>query len=645
MFEIPFNSSNKWHLSIHEKKHDNGDLTLYIKGAPERVFRLCSSIIGPGGEMAQMTPEHQKAFQDAYELMASKGHRVIGCAKLLLPGDAYPADFVFKKDDQDKKDTPARPGVSGVYPKTGYTFCGLLSLEDPPKHGVREAVGKCRQAGVKVMMVTGDHPLTAEAIGRKINLMLGETKEMVAKRTGRNINTIQEHEYNAVVIHGEKIDSMTEQDWENVLSKEEIIFARTSPKHKLQIVKRCQERGHIVGVTGDGVNDSPALKKSDLGIAMNLSGSDVSKEAAAMILLDDNFASTVAGITEGRLIFQNLKKSIRYTVTHTMPQVIANLLFVVIPIPLPLNALQIIVCDLGFEMFIALAYAWELPESKTNGLMTKLPRKPVSLRSIDRLRRNNAATDEKERTIREWVYGAGAPEVENPPTADSEESISIVTRVKFGIARTRYWFQAWFDKDLWSLYLEPTEEEVLVDAKLLSYSYLEMGLIETIGCLLAYFSVFWVRLGWTPSELSANSELFNPDGGASKQQLEVLAEAQSAFYFGLMIQQIFNHFLCKVTMRYPFGKMLLMNRQTWAGVAVGIAWGCFVVYTPFMNVAFGTGPLSPQFWMFPLLSGVVMLTYATCRIAYFRRKQPVNLNMSLPLDLHPTRWSTLSGGK
>lgn len=129
--------------------------------------------------------------------------------------------------------------------------------------------------------------------------MLQETKEMVARRTGRPIETIAEDEYNSIVIHGEVIDKLTDDDWDRILTKQEIIFARTSPKHKLQIVKRLQAIGHIVGVTGDGVNDSPALKKADLGISMNISGSDVSKEAAAMILLDDNFASTVYGIMEG----------------------------------------------------------------------------------------------------------------------------------------------------------------------------------------------------------------------------------------------------------------------------------------------------------------------------------------------------------
>ena len=204
---------------------------------------------------------------------------------------------------------------------------GLVSLEDPPKHGVREAIGHCREAGIKVMMVTGDHPLTAEAIGRKINLVIQDTKEQLAAKRNVPVEQIQEHEVDAIVIHGETIDSLTEEQWSNIFSKEEIVFARTSPKHKLTIVKRAQALGHIVGVTGDGVNDSPALKKADLGIAMNISGSDVSKEAAAMILIDDNFASAVNGIEEGRLIFQNLKKSIRYTISHTMPQGNSLLIF------------------------------------------------------------------------------------------------------------------------------------------------------------------------------------------------------------------------------------------------------------------------------------------------------------------------------
>ena len=306
VFEIPFNSTNKWALTIHKKKHSNGHFMLYLKGAPERVLRLCSTFFD-GEKAILLTDAHTASFDKTYNFMASKGHRVLAFAAFALPESEYPADFQFKKDPFN-------------FPQSDLTFYGLVSLEDPPKHGVREAVGHCREAGIKVMMVTGDHPLTAEAIGRKINMMLQDTKDMIAAKRKCEISEVADEDVHAIVIHGEEIDSLTDAQWDNIFSKDEIIFARTSPKHKLQIVKHAQSLGHIVGVTGDGVNDSPALKKADLGIAMNESGSDVSKEAAAMILIDDNFASTVNGIEEGRLIFQNLKKSIRYTVTHTMPE-------------------------------------------------------------------------------------------------------------------------------------------------------------------------------------------------------------------------------------------------------------------------------------------------------------------------------------
>lgn len=315
MYEVPFNSENKYALSVHRKPHENGEWTLYVKGAPERVLKLCTTILTEENPTLPLTKEHQDTFSEVYQHMAGQGNRVLAFAQCLLPGDLYPSDFVFDKNN---------------CPFSELCFVGLAGLEDPPKHGVREAIGKCRKAGIKVMMVTGDHPLTAEAIGRKINLMIGETRDMVAKRTGKDV--VHEHEYSAIVIHGDHIDSLTDAEWDAIFNKDEIIFARTSPKHKLEIVKRAQSIGHTVGVTGDGVNDAPALKKADLGIAMNISGSDVSKDAAAMVLLDDNFASVVNGIEEGRLIFSNLKKSIMYTITHTIPEVIPCLLYIIVPL-------------------------------------------------------------------------------------------------------------------------------------------------------------------------------------------------------------------------------------------------------------------------------------------------------------------------
>lgn len=249
------------------------------------------------------------------------------------------------------------------------------------------------------------------------------------------------------VIHGEDIDSLTEAEWDNIFTKEEIIFARTSPKHKLNIVKRAQGMGHIVGVTGDGVNDSPALKKADLGIAMNQSGSDVSKEAASMILLDDNFASTVAGIAEGRLIFVNLKKSIQYVVTHIIPEVLPFVLNVVVPLPLFLGTLQILVIDLGFELSSALSFAWEKPES-IQGLMNIPPRKPV--------------TEETTRNFKKR-----AKKVEDALVSTEVDPESGMPKAPSTSQVYRHKFSRFFTLDHWKLMFERPDGEVLVVSALI----------------------------------------------------------------------------------------------------------------------------------------------------------------------------------
>ncbi|PKC04734.1 P-type cation exchange, alpha subunit of ATPase [Rhizophagus irregularis] len=614
VFEIPFNSETKWALTIHQKKHDKGDLTLYIKGAPERVLRLCSTILSDN-DAIPLTDEHQKNYDEVYEFMASKGHRVLAFARLLLPSDKYPENYEFKKEDKN-------------YPTGDYCFVGLCSLEDPPKHGVREAIGSCRRAGIRVMMVTGDHPLTAESIGRKINLMISDTKPLIAKKTGRPIESIHESEYNAIVVHGEQIDSLSENDWDTVFSKDEIIFARTSPSHKLEIVKRAQSLGHIVGVTGDGVNDSPALKKADLGIAMNQSGSDVSKEAAAMILMDDNFASTVKGIEEGRLIFSNLRKSIQYTISHSTPEVVVSLLFVVVPIPLPLTPILILVTDLGFELFIALTFAWDKPESK-KGLMKVPPRKPVTASSIERVRRIAL-----NRT---------------PTVRDSEGRLIPPSKLSIFLHNIKKPFTASF----WAELFESTDEELLVDGNLLSWSYLEIGVIEAIGALVAYFVVL-NHHGITPYDtrimqqevpqkhyFTDNAETYisiHNQEITKDQQLRAYYEAQSIVYLSIMIQQIFNLFACKARHRFPFGKFMFSNPRNFIGIFFGAGLGMCIVYIEPFNVAFNTSyTLSPLFWLIPFAFGVYILIHASIRILIFRRMNPVNLNPEIiGLQMHPT---------
>merc|ERR1711953_1104820 len=258
------------------------------------------------------------------------------------------------------------------------TFVGLMSMIDPPRAAVPDAVAKCRSAGIKAIMVTGDHPITAEAIAKSVGIISegNYTVQDIAKKQGINKNQVNPKDARAAVITGAFFKDMTAEDIDDVIRHhKEIVFARTSPQQKLIIVEGCQRAGHIVAVTGDGVNDSPALKKADIGIAMGISGSDVSKQAADMILLDDNFASIVTGVEEGRLIFDNLKKSIAYTLTSNIPEISPFLLFILADVPLPLGTVTILCIDLGTDMVPAISMAYEQAESD---IMKRQPRNPFT---------------------------------------------------------------------------------------------------------------------------------------------------------------------------------------------------------------------------------------------------------------------------
>merc|ERR1711978_342213 len=237
---------------------------------------------------------------------------------------------------------------------------------------------KCRSAGIKVIMVTGDHPITAKAIARSVGIISEgqETVEDIANRKGCDIKDVNPREARAAVVHGGEIKELSEKALDEILMYHtEIVFARTSPQQKLIIVEGCQRMGAIVAVTGDGVNDSPALKKADIGVAMGIAGSDVSKQAADMILLDDNFASIVTGVEEGRLIFDNLKKSIAYTLTSNIPEISPFLLFILADVPLPLGTVTILCIDLGTDMVPAISMAYEKAESD---IMKRQPRNPFT---------------------------------------------------------------------------------------------------------------------------------------------------------------------------------------------------------------------------------------------------------------------------
>merc|ERR1712002_391451 len=227
-------------------------------------------------------------------------------------------------------------------------------------------------------MVTGDHPITAKAIARSVGIISegNMTVDDIAAERKCDVKDVDKREANAAVINGATLRDCTDEDIDNILKHhKEIVFARTSPQQKLIIVDGCQRMGAIVAVTGDGVNDSPALKKADIGVAMGIAGSDVSKQAADMILLDDNFASIVTGVEEGRLIFDNLKKSIAYTLTSNIPEISPFLLFILADVPLPLGTVTILCIDLGTDMVPAISMAYEQAESD---IMKRQPRNPFT---------------------------------------------------------------------------------------------------------------------------------------------------------------------------------------------------------------------------------------------------------------------------
>merc|ERR1719276_656351 len=351
--EIPFNSTNKFQVSIHETedKNDNRHL-LVMKGAPERIVDRCSTIVIDGRELP-MTEEWKNAFEAAYMELGGLGERVLGFCDYMLPADKYPNGYPFDAEDVN-------------FPLEGLRFVGLMSMIDPPRAAVPDAVAKCRSAGIKVIMVTGDHPITAAAIARSVGIISEgtETVEDVAARKGVEVKDVNPREARAAVVHGGEIKDMSEKQIDEILMYHtEIVFARTSPQQKLIIVEGCQRMGAIVAVTGDGVNDSPALKKADIGVAMGIAGSDVPKQAADMILLDDNFASIVVGVEEGRLIFDNLKKSIAYTLTSNIPEISPFLLFILADVPLPLGTVTILCIDLGTDLLPAISLAYETAES------------------------------------------------------------------------------------------------------------------------------------------------------------------------------------------------------------------------------------------------------------------------------------------
>ena len=319
MQEIPFSSETKRMTTLHQTSEG---LTAYAKGAPEMILEGCDWQLTAGGVKPFDDASRKHALAMAHE-MADEALRVLAIS--------------------------SKTGVTLETAQTGMTFLGLAGMIDPPRPEAKSAIATCEQAGIRAVMITGDHPMTAQAVARELGLL----------KTGR-------------VVTGAELEAMSDEQFKREVETIDV-YARVSPAHKLRVVTALQASGHIVAMTGDGVNDAPALKKADIGIAMGITGTDVTKEAAAMTLTDDNFASIVAAVEEGRGVFDNIKKYLMYLLSSNIGEIVLMFGATLLGLPLPLTAVQILYVNLATDGLPALALAVDPAEKD---LMKRKPRNP-----------------------------------------------------------------------------------------------------------------------------------------------------------------------------------------------------------------------------------------------------------------------------
>ena len=340
---LPFDSKRRMMTSIHRTSNDK--LVAYAKGASHEVLTKSTQIL-LNSQYVTLDDNTKNTIELQIGDLAAEGFRVIALAMRALPSELK--EFTSETVEQN------------------LVFLGLAALFDPPRPNIESAVREARHAGMRVIMVTGDHELTAEAIAERVGIV-----------------TSPDH----VVVSGYELNRLPDDELSKVLDKQEILFARTTPEQKLRIVRALRAKGETVAVTGDGVNDAPALMEAEVGIAMGVGGTDVARESADMVLLDNNFISMVEGVRLGRGMFDNLKKFVYYVFTHNWAELVTFVAFVLLQVPLPLLVVQVLVIDLALDVFPSLALIMEPPEPE---VMEKPPRRlgsrlidaPILLRAL-----------------------------------------------------------------------------------------------------------------------------------------------------------------------------------------------------------------------------------------------------------------------
>jgi len=324
--EIPFSSERKMMTTIH--RSPDGKVIAFMKGAPEVVLSKCSKIM-VDGEVRKLEKEDVEEILRANDEMASSALRNLAIA--------------YREIDEV-------PGEIGEEIESDFVFLGIVGMMDPPRPEVKDALELCRKAGIKVVMITGDHKLTALAVA----------KELEIYREGD------------IILTGKELEEMSDEEFESIVEKV-TVYARVSPEHKMKIVKALKKRGHVVAMTGDGVNDAPALKAADIGVAMGITGTEVAKEASDMVLSDDNFATIVSAVEEGRRIYDNIKKYLLYLLGCNISEILIPLFASFAALPLPFTAIQYLWINLTTDGLPAMALGVDPAEPD---VMKRAPRDP-----------------------------------------------------------------------------------------------------------------------------------------------------------------------------------------------------------------------------------------------------------------------------
>jgi magnesium-transporting ATPase (P-type) len=322
---LPFSFERKRMSTVHKL---NGKVAVYTKGAPRNILDLCSKMY-VDGKIEELTPENLQWIEARIHEFANEGLRVIAASYREIPKEEY------KKGEETEKDL---------------IFVGLAAMRDPPRTEVKKAVLEAKQAGIKTVIITGDYGPTAQVIAQEVGIVDSQYCQ---------------------VIRGVDLENLNDQAVVDEVKKGDVIFARVSPEQKLRIVKVLKDNGEVVAVTGDGANDAPSLKEADIGVAMGASGTDVAREAADIVLLNDSFASIVKAVESGRAIYENIRKFIVYVFSHNWAELIPYVLYAVLAIPLPLLVVQVLAIDLAIDVIPSLALSREPPEA---GIMEEPPR-------------------------------------------------------------------------------------------------------------------------------------------------------------------------------------------------------------------------------------------------------------------------------